>query len=85
MSSMADQLFVAQMVASAKSGGDQRQWIKPILAVISPEIARDFLAGPDAIQELAEINPEVKQHEPWFREMGRVLLDYLDAPEKVSA
>jgi hypothetical protein len=81
MSNMADQLFIAQMVASAKSGGDQRQWVEPILAVISPDVAREFLAGPDAIRELSEINPQVREHVPWFEKMGAVLLEHIDQKE----
>ena len=78
MASMAESMFVAQLVASAKAGGDQRQWIPSILAVVSPETAKGFLASPEAIADLAELDDGVMENRAWFEELGRVLLAHID-------
>ena len=85
MGALAEQLFVTQLVASAESGGQQEQWIKPILAVIPAEDARELLTGDGVMDDLAQINPAVRDHEPWFARMGEVLMAHLDGLESDGA
>lgn len=75
---VAERMFMAQLIAGAESGQQPAQWIAPVLRVVPADKARQFLAGPDALETLASIDERVMQHEEWFRKLGTLVVAQLD-------
>ena len=75
------QMFIQQqlatLVARAKAGSDPALYAELILDTVQPDVVAQFIAAPDAIEKLKAVNPEVANHEDWFRAVGVHLNDML--------
>lgn len=76
---LAERLFVGQLVGAATANTSPDAIVGQVLAIIPDrEKIRAFLTGPNAIDELAEIDPRVIEHVEWFQQLGQAMLEKLD-------
>ena len=61
---------LAILVQRAKRGSDPALYAELILDTVEPEAVAQFITAPDAIEKLTAINPEVANHQEWFRAVG---------------
>lgn len=74
---------LAILVQRAKRNSDPALYAELILDTVEPEAVAQFITAPDAIEKLAAINPEVANHQDWFRAVGMHLSQILAEENEV--